>query len=42
LVPQLVLGLVAGALFARTGRLRPGVLAHAGHNAVLVIVGMWL
>ena len=35
-VPQLVLGLVAGVLFQRTGRLRPGILAHAAHNAVVL------
>lgn len=35
-VPQLVLGLIAGALFARGGGLAPGMLAHAAHNAVVM------
>jgi membrane protease YdiL (CAAX protease family) len=39
IVPQLVLGLVAGLLYARSGRLRPGILAHAAHNAVVVLLG---
>jgi membrane protease YdiL (CAAX protease family) len=35
-VPQLVLGLIAGALYARGGGLAPGMLAHAAHNAVVL------
>jgi membrane protease YdiL (CAAX protease family) len=34
--PQLVLGLIAGALYARGGGLAPGILAHAAHNAVVM------
>jgi membrane protease YdiL (CAAX protease family) len=34
--PQLVLGLIAGALYARGGGLAPGMLAHAAHNAVVM------
>ncbi len=33
-VPQLLLGLVAGALYARGGGLGPAMLAHAVHNGV--------
>jgi membrane protease YdiL (CAAX protease family) len=33
-VPQLVLGLIAGALYFFSGSLLPGILAHAAHNAV--------
>ena len=38
-VPRLVLGLVAGALFAAFGGLGPGMLAHAVHNGVVVLYG---
>jgi membrane protease YdiL (CAAX protease family) len=33
-VPQLILGLLAGALYARSGGLLPGILAHAVHNGL--------
>jgi membrane protease YdiL (CAAX protease family) len=36
-VPQLVLGLAAGALFARSGSLWPSILAHAAHNCVVLL-----
>jgi membrane protease YdiL (CAAX protease family) len=35
-VPQLALGLVAGALYARGAGLLPAMLAHATHNAVVL------
>jgi membrane protease YdiL (CAAX protease family) len=35
-VPQLVLGLLAGALFAWGGGLWPCIVAHAAHNAVVL------
>ncbi len=35
-LPQLVLGLVAGILFQRTERLRPGIVAHMAHNAIVI------
>jgi membrane protease YdiL (CAAX protease family) len=38
-VPQLVLGLPAGGLFAIGGGLWPGILAHAVHNGVVLLVG---
>jgi membrane protease YdiL (CAAX protease family) len=38
-VPQLVLGLLAGALFARGGGLLPAMLAHALHNGVVLWLG---
>jgi membrane protease YdiL (CAAX protease family) len=37
-LPQLVLGLIAGALYVRAGGLGPSMLAHAAHNAVV----MWV
>jgi uncharacterized protein len=37
-VPQLVLGLCAGWLYARGGGLWPGILAHALHNAVVMLL----
>jgi membrane protease YdiL (CAAX protease family) len=37
-VPQFILGLVAGALFAASGGLWPGIVAHAIHNAVVVLL----
>lgn len=36
-VPQLVLGLLAGALYAFGGGLWPAILAHATHNAVVLL-----
>jgi membrane protease YdiL (CAAX protease family) len=33
-VPQFILGLLAGALYAGTGGLLPGILAHAVHNGL--------
>ncbi|MCC6620753.1 MAG: CPBP family intramembrane metalloprotease [Deltaproteobacteria bacterium] len=36
LLPQLVLGLAAGALYARWGGLAPAMLAHATHNAIVI------
>jgi membrane protease YdiL (CAAX protease family) len=39
-LPQLLLGLVAGALFQRTGTLLPGVFAHAVYNGVLLWLGL--
>ncbi len=38
-VPQLVLGLLAGGLFALGGGLWPGILAHAVHNGVVLLAG---
>jgi membrane protease YdiL (CAAX protease family) len=38
--PTLALGLVLGLLRVRTGSLWPGVLVHALHNAVLLVVPM--
>jgi membrane protease YdiL (CAAX protease family) len=38
-VPQLVLGLLAGALYAWGGGLWPAMLAHAIHNGVVLLVG---
>jgi membrane protease YdiL (CAAX protease family) len=38
-VPQFVLGLLAGGLFALSGGLWPGILAHAVHNGVVLLVG---
>jgi len=35
-LPQLVLGLMAGALYVRAGGLAPSMLAHAAHNAVVM------
>jgi membrane protease YdiL (CAAX protease family) len=37
-VPQLVLGLCAGALYALGGGLWPAILAHAIHNGVVLLV----
>jgi len=37
LLPQLVLGLAAGALYARFRGLGPAMLAHAAHNAVVIV-----
>ncbi|MFO0748456.1 MAG: CPBP family intramembrane glutamic endopeptidase [Myxococcota bacterium] len=37
-VPQLVLGLAAGFLFARTRALAPSLLAHATHNLVVLLL----
>jgi membrane protease YdiL (CAAX protease family) len=34
--PQLVLGLLAGGLYARSGGLGPSILAHAAHNALVL------
>jgi membrane protease YdiL (CAAX protease family) len=36
-VPQLVLGLIAGALYAAGGGLWPAILAHAVHNGVVLL-----
>lgn len=36
-LPQLVLGLAAGALYAAGGGLWPGILAHAMHNGVVLL-----
>jgi membrane protease YdiL (CAAX protease family) len=36
--PQLVLGLIAGGLFAGGGGLGPSMLAHACHNAVVLLI----
>lgn len=38
-LPQLVLGLVAGALYAFGGGLWPAMLAHAMHNGVALLAG---
>jgi membrane protease YdiL (CAAX protease family) len=38
-VPQLVLGLIAGALFFWSGALLPGILAHAVHNGLATLLG---
>jgi membrane protease YdiL (CAAX protease family) len=38
-VPQLILGLLAGWLFARGGGLWPSILAHALHNGVVLLLG---
>jgi membrane protease YdiL (CAAX protease family) len=38
-VPQLVLGLLAGWLYASGGGLWPGILAHAAHNGVVLLLG---
>jgi membrane protease YdiL (CAAX protease family) len=38
-IPQLVLGLLAGWLFARGKGLWPSILAHAAHNAVVLFLG---
>jgi membrane protease YdiL (CAAX protease family) len=38
-VPQLILGLLAGWLFARGGGLWPCILAHALHNGVVLLLG---
>ncbi|HEX2677810.1 MAG TPA: CPBP family intramembrane glutamic endopeptidase, partial [Polyangiales bacterium] len=38
-IPQLVLGLIAGALFMYGGGLLPGMLAHAVHNGVVALLG---
>ncbi len=38
-LPQLVFGLIAGALFMFGGGLLPGILAHAIHNGVLALLG---
>ncbi len=38
-VPQLVLGLLAGALYAFGGGLWPGILAHAIHNGLVLLAG---
>jgi membrane protease YdiL (CAAX protease family) len=38
LVPQLILGLFAGALYAWSGGLLPGLLAHAVHNALVLLM----
>ena len=38
-LPQLVLGLVAGALFAQSGSLWPSILAHAAHNCIILLSG---
>jgi membrane protease YdiL (CAAX protease family) len=37
-VPQLLLGLAAGALYASGGGLWPSILAHAVHNGVVLLV----
>lgn len=39
-VPQLVLGLLAGWLFLRSGALWPSILAHALHNGVVLLLGV--
>jgi membrane protease YdiL (CAAX protease family) len=36
-VPQLVLGLFAGVLYAWTGSLAPGIVAHAAHNGLVLV-----
>lgn len=38
-VPQFILGLIAGALYAWGGGLFPAMLAHAVHNGVVLLVG---
>jgi membrane protease YdiL (CAAX protease family) len=38
-IPQLVLGLLAGILFARSKGLWPSIVAHALHNAVVLSLG---
>ena len=38
-LPQLVLGLIAGALYALGGGLWPAILAHAVHNGVVLLAG---
>lgn len=38
-VPQLILGLLAGALFAKGGGLWPCIIAHALHNGVVLALG---
>jgi membrane protease YdiL (CAAX protease family) len=38
-VPQLMLGLVAGALYAWSGGLLPGIVAHAAHNGLVLLLG---
>ncbi|HET6335583.1 MAG TPA: type II CAAX endopeptidase family protein [Polyangiales bacterium] len=38
-VPQLILGLLAGWLFARGGGLWPSIVAHALHNGVVLLLG---
>jgi membrane protease YdiL (CAAX protease family) len=38
IVPQLIMGVIAGALYAWTGALLPGLLAHAMHNGLV----LWL
>jgi membrane protease YdiL (CAAX protease family) len=41
-VPQLVLGLAAGALYAAGGGLWPAILAHAMHNGVVLLAADWV
>lgn len=41
LVPLFVLGVGLGILTARTGRILPAIVAHAGFNALNVAVAMW-
>lgn len=38
-LPQLVLGLLAGAVFRSSGALLPSILGHAAHNLVAVLAG---
>jgi membrane protease YdiL (CAAX protease family) len=38
-VPQLILGLLAGGLYFWSGGLLPGMLAHAVHNGLTVLLG---
>lgn len=38
-LPQLILGLIAGALYAFGGGLWPAMLAHAMHNGVVLLYG---
>ena len=38
LVPQAILGLIAGALYAWSGGLLPGILAHAVHNGLVLLL----
>jgi membrane protease YdiL (CAAX protease family) len=39
-IPQLVLGLLSGWLFARSGGLWPSIFAHALHNGVLLLLDL--
>jgi len=41
-VPVVVLGLVAGVVYARTRSLVPSIVAHATHNALATAATLWL